>query len=202
MKKLYTYLCVFSFILFSCVKEKKTLFSENIKDLKKKELIFDNINKSWNFNAKPSNTTSQVLKSQWKEWQIFLAELALKPKTSIGAFQLKSKNLSKKAADLLLNIPPQFNVQAINSRIVVLQTKINMLELYINLIQIPDAKVANLISEINVEVSALQLQMEEIMVKSKIKIEEGEQDLMMMLDTARAVPNVPSNVPSNVLPVQ
>jgi hypothetical protein len=33
------------------------------------------------------------------------------------------------------------------------------------------------------------------MIKSKIKVEDGEQDLIMMLDTARALPNI-------ALPVQ
>jgi hypothetical protein len=185
---------VFSFLIvsiFSCKKDDASQIIANVKDIKKKEIIFSNINKSWVFNAKPSNATAQDLTTQWTEWRLFLDELSKKPKSTIGAFQEKAKNLSKKAADLNLNVPAQFSNQAIFSRITVLQTKVNMLELYINLMQIPDAKVVGLVSQINTEVAILQAQMNEITVKSKIKIEDGEQDLIMMMDTARAVPSAP-----------
>ncbi len=195
MKNLYLYIYFIFFIFISCHKKDSFQSLDTTKDFKKKELIFANINKYWVFKANPSNPNTKEYAVKWTEWRIFLDELAIKPKSTIGAFQLKSKNLSKKASDLLLNVPEQFNVQAINSRIVVLQTKINMLELYINLIQIPDTKVISLITAVNIEVAALQSQMEEIMIKSKIKVEDGEQDLIMMLDTARALPNI-------ALPVQ
>lgn len=180
------------FIFISCHNSDDKHLIEIQKDAKKKELIFANINKSWVFNASPSNETSKGLTSQWTEWRIFLDELSKKPKSTIGAFQQKSKNLSKKAFDLKQNIPQQFNNQAVNSRITVLITKINMLELFINLTQIPDSKVASLITEINTEVASLQLQMNEISVKSKIQTEDGEEDLIRMMDTTRAVPSVTS----------
>lgn len=165
-------------------------YVETQRDLKKKEIIFANINKSWVFNSTPSNPTSQNLTTNWTEWRIFLDEISRKPKSTILAFQQKSKNLSKKATDLKLNIPAAFKNPALKSRISVLLTKVNMLELYINLSKIPDNKVIELITQINIEINALQLQMNEITVKSEIKVEEGEQDLIRMMDTTRAVPSV------------
>jgi hypothetical protein len=182
-------------MIISCHKKDTFQLLDVKKDLKKKELIFAKINKSWVFKINPNDSDKKQNEVKWNEWRIFLNELSIKPKSTIGAFQLKSKNLSKKVSDLLLNIPEQFNVQAIISRVVVLQTKINMLELYINLTQIPDAKVITLVSTVNIEVAALQAQIDEIMIKNKIKVEDGEQDLIMMLDTARALPNI-------ALPVQ
>ena len=41
----------------------------------------------------------------------------------------------------------------------------------------------------NYEVSSIQSQLEEIKVKSEIKIEEGENDLIRILDTTRAIPS-------------
>lgn len=193
--KNHLFVLTFFFVFtISCKKEDQLLTVNQIKDIKKREKVFKTINNSWVFNSKPTNATSQDLTTQWTEWRIFLDELSKKPKSTIGAFQEKAKNLSKKAADLSLNVPAQFNNQDIFSRITVLQTKINMLELYINLMQIPDAKVVGLIGQINTEVAVLQLQMNEIMVKSKIKVEDGEQELMMMMDTARAVPSDPALV--------
>jgi hypothetical protein len=40
-------------------------------------------------------------------------------------------------------------------------------------------------------VNALQFQLEEITRKSQIKIEEGESDMLRMLDTTRAIPTTP-----------
>jgi hypothetical protein len=64
-----------------------------------------------------------------------------------------------------------------------------MLNLYINLHQIPDQKVIRLIQDINQEINSLYYQMEEIVRKGNIPAEEGESDMIRMLDTTRAIPS-------------
>jgi hypothetical protein len=81
----------------------------------------------------------------------------------------------------LFNDKPQ-----IRSRIGTLITKVQMLDLYIHLDNIPE-KVTQLVAEINLECP--QRQMDKIVEKSKIPIEEGESDLLRMMDTSRAIPN-------------
>jgi hypothetical protein len=49
-----------------------------------------------------------------------------------------------------------------------------------------------MISEINNELSSLQRQMDKITQKSKIPVEEGESELMKMMDASRAILNTPS----------
>ena len=175
-------------ILFSCKDNKKQRLIENAKDAKKKETIFDNINKGWNFNANPTNPASQGLVAMWPEWRGFLLELNSKPKSTIGAFQKKAKELSKKAAELENNIPMAYNKPEVKSRIAVLISKINSLNLYVNLDEIPDDKVVALVLEINIQLVSLQNQLDEIVRKSTIPEEEGESDLIQMLDTSRAIP--------------
>jgi hypothetical protein len=119
---------------------------------------------------------------------VFLTELNEKPKSSIGAFQKKAKTLSQKVRDLNNNIPAKFNKPEIKSRISVLSTKINSINLYINLQNIPDQKVIANVTEANVQLAALYREMDEIMRKSAIPKEEGESDMIRMLDTARAIP--------------
>jgi hypothetical protein len=175
-------------LLFSCKdNEEKRLF-EIAKNAKKNETIFNNINKGWTFNANPINTASQGLVSMWPEWRVFLLELNSKPKSTIGAFQKKAKELSKKVAELNNNIPMAYNKPEVKSRISVLISKINSLNLYINLDEIPDDKVVALVLEINLELVSLQNQLDEIVRKSTIPKEEGESDLIQMLDTSRAIP--------------
>jgi hypothetical protein len=167
--------------MFSCKNETEKRLVDNGKDLKKKELIFSNINKGWVFNTNPLS---------WNEWRMFLTELGQKPKKTIGAFQKKSSEISKKAMALNENIPMEFNKPQIRSRISTLITKVRLLDLFIHLNTIPDQKVLVLVSQINEELRSLQNQMDKIVQKSKIPIEEGESEMMKMLDTARAIPNV------------
>jgi SPX domain protein involved in polyphosphate accumulation len=176
--------------LFSCKNENEKRQAESIKDIKKKELIFSIIDKAWVFNAKPINSADKT--TSWKEWNSFLAELDQKPKKTIGAFQKKSAELSKKVMALNDFTPNELNKPQIKSRIAILITKVRMLDLYIHLNEIPEQKVIALIPEINSQVAALQNQMDKMAIKSKIPLEEGESELLkMIMDTSRAIPNKP-----------
>lgn len=180
-------------IAFSCQNDDKRL-EEQARDAKAKELIYNNIDKGWNFATPTLNPKTQGMVGNWAELRLFLTELNEKPKSSIGAFQKKAKALSKKALDLSKNIPPPFNKPQIKARIAVLTTKINSIDLYINLDGIPDDKViANVVSA-NEELRAFYRELDELVRKSEIPKEAGETDMIRMLDTARAIPNTPTPV--------
>ena len=192
MKLYFSTLLLLLVFLSSCQEDPKSRALEQEKETQKREVIFTNINKGWNFNSQPINETSRKLTTNWAEWRVFLNELGQKPKSSISAFQQKAKTLSKSAIDLNINIPIKFDLPEIKSRIAVITTKINAINLYIHLNQIPDKKIVQLIQEINSEVASLQSQFDEIIVKSEIKIEDGEGDMLRMLDTTRAIPTNPN----------
>lgn len=187
----------FSLMLLVSCRDEEAQRKAALKDAQKKEQIFTNINNGWNFATPSLNPQTQGLLNNWAELRLFLQELKQKPKSSIGAFQKKSKELSKKAVELNNNIPQVFNKPEIKSRISVLTTKINSINLYINLREIPDQKVIALVRDANEELSALYRQMDEIVRKNNIPKEQGESDMLRMLDTARAIPNTPMpNTPS------
>jgi hypothetical protein len=191
MKIYFSALLLLLLCLVSCQEDPKIRILEQEKEAKKQEMIFNNINKGWNFNSSPVNLTAGSLTNNWTEWRLFLNELGQKPKSSIGAFKQKARTLSKKAADLNNHIPAKFAVPEVKSRIAAINTKINSINLYINLQQIPDTQIVKLVQEINTEVASLQFQLDEITRKSNIKIEEGENDMLRMLDTTRAIPSKP-----------
>lgn len=191
MKIYFSALLLLLLCLVSCQEDPKIRILEQEKEAKKQEVIFNNINKGWNFNSSPVNLTASSLTNNWTEWRLFLNELGQKPKSSIGAFKQKARTLSKKAADLNNHIPAKFAVPEVKSRIAAINTKINSINLYINLQQIPDSQIVKLVQEINTEVASLQFQLDEITRKSNIKIEEGENDMLRMLDTTRAIPSKP-----------
>lgn len=178
-------------LLVSC-QDEEAQRQAALKDAKKKELIFDNINKGWHFSTPPMNPKTQGMVSNWNELRMFLLELNQKPQSSIGAFQKKAKVLSAKAKELPNTIPAPFNKPEVKSRISVLTTKINSINLFINLQEIPDQKVVALVKDANIELAGLYRQMDEIVRKREIPREQGEADMMKMLDTARAIPNTPA----------
>jgi len=177
------------FLLNSCQNENEKRLAENAKEAKKKEKIFNNINKAWVFIDEPINEVSEKNAASWNEWRDFLKELGEKPRKTIGAFQKKSTAISKRALALNNNIPSEFNQPQIKSRISILITKVKMMDLFIHLSVIPDEKVTFLIGEINKELVSLERQMDKIVEKNKIPKEEGEADFLRMLDTTRAIPN-------------
>lgn len=184
-------------IQFSCKNDNEERLADNLKDAKKKELIFTTINKGWNFFDTPINAVSEANMATWPEWRAFMNELAIKPKKTITAFQKKAKTLSTKVMALNVNIPTQFDTPQIRSRIATLTTQVRMMDLYINLDKVSDKKVTKLVAEINIELVSLQRQMDKIIEKGKIPLEVGESEMLMMLDTARAIPSGNPMIPGN-----
>lgn len=189
MKYKIIYLLVVLGSFISCKNETDIRVVEQLKEAQKKEVIFNNINKGWVFAINAVEPTTQSKINRWIEWRAFLSEINQKPKSSIGAFQKKSAALSKKVIDLNNNIPSEFNNPQIKSRITAVTTKIKTLDLFIHLNQIPDEKVIQLITDVNIEIKALQRQMEEIVHRSLIPREAGEPDYIKIKDSSRAIPD-------------
>ncbi len=187
--------CSLFLLLSSCKDDSQQREAENKKAIQKKEVIYKKISKSWDFYAAPINTTSEQSVSSWTEFRQFLEELGQKPRKTLGAFQKKAAELSKKVVLLNNNIPFQFQQPQIKSRIGTLITKVRLLDLFIHLDNIPDKKVIILVGEINAELVSLQRQMDKITEKSKIPVEDGESDMLRMLDTTRAISTTPMPTP-------
>jgi len=188
MKIKIVFLSLISFLVFSCQDDSAQRKMEQEKQAKKNEAIFDNINRGWLFELTPLEPTTQSRINNWNEWRNFINEINQKPKSTIGAFQKKAKTLADKAMALNNNIPSEFNLPQTKARIGVIVTKIKSMNLFINLNQIQDKKVVKLVGEINMEIDYLQLQLEEIVIRSQIPREEGEPDIIQMKDSSRAIP--------------
>lgn len=192
--KIKAYYILFLMVIgVSCQDDDAKRETARLKNLEKTEKVFETVNKNWNFSERPMNAETQTWLSNWNEWRNFLTEIKQKPKSSIGAFKKKSKTLSKKVRDLNNNIPIKFANPQVKSRISILTTQINSLDLYMNLDNVPAEKVVALVPEINKAIASLQLQFEEIVRKDKIPMEQGESDMIRMLDTTRAIPSTPVN---------
>jgi hypothetical protein len=183
--------------MFSCQDDSAIREKERLKNIEKSEIVFEKVNKSWNFKSASSSGEVETILKNWIQWSDFSKELEQKPKSSINAFRKKAIALSKKAEELNTNIPSKFDNPQVKSRISIIITQIHLLDLYINLDKIPADKVVAIIPNINKGLQSLDGQFQEILRKEKIPIEQGEADMIKMLDTTRAIPSSQPILPKN-----
>lgn len=186
-----------SILLLSCQDEDALREKERLKSIEKSELVFAKINKGWNFDRTSSTQEVQSILKNWNQWNDFSRELEQKPKSSINAFRKKAIALSKKAESLNTNIPAKFDNPQVKSRIAIIITQLHQLDLYINLDKIPAEKVVAIIPNVNKGLQSLEAQFQEIIRKEKIPVEQGEADMIKMLDTTRAIPSSNPILPKN-----
>lgn len=187
-------LLFFLTLFVSCKDDNEQRLIAQEKEIQKKEAIFNKINNSWRFRTISLQPKAQTLLADWSEWRLFITELNQKPTSSIGAFQKKSKELTQKVELVTQTIPGHLFIPEFKSRFLVLSTQFRSLELYMNLDDIPDEKVIYFINEINRQLASIEMQLEELIRKSEVPKEQGEADLIRMLDTSRAVKNIPKNL--------
>ena len=172
------FLFIIILLTASCT-DSDAIRKENAKKATQKEQeIFSALSEKWVF--KPADFTEETyaIVQQWSEWNTFYNELLQKPQTDIGAFQRKTKNLIDLSYVLHSTIPPIFNVVQIQSRFMVLDTKLKMLKTYLSLDTIPMEETTEIISAINTEIESIVNRMTTILIKNKIQKEEGEMELL------------------------
>jgi hypothetical protein len=176
-------------LVLACQKDQTQLQLERQKDAQRKEQVFQTINQAWRFSIPSLASHTQQFASSWNDLYVLTNELNQKPKSTLGAFQKKARLLSQKSAILANTIPLVFNKPEIKSRIAVLTTKFNQINLFLHVTPVQDQKVVGLIADTNIELKALYLQLDELVRKSEIPTEEGESEMKQMLDTTRAIPS-------------
>lgn len=177
-----------------CKDDSAERLAANKKDLEKKDAIFNAINNAWRFRTIQPQAKSQSLIANWEELRLLLLELNQKPKSTIGAFQKKAIDLTKKADAVYNSVPPTLQIPEFKSRFLVLLNQFRTLELFITLDDIPQQKVIAVIEEVNKQLASIEIQLDEYIRKSEVPMEQGESDMIRMLDTSRAAKNIPKNL--------
>jgi len=184
MRRLLVFFLSFFMLLCSCQEDAQQHLDAQ-KIVQKNEAVFKNISKMWQFQFPSARPEITATLNNWNAWRQFEIELLQKPKSTLSAFQLKTKNIATKADALTSSIPLEYNKPQVMSRLAALNTKLKSLELFLNLSVIPEQKVAQLIPEINEEIKGLYNQWDEILIKKAIPKEIGEALMLQALDTAR-----------------
>lgn len=181
-------------IITSCKEDDSNRVAEQERYQEKRTQVLTNISRAWKFREMQLSPRSQELVQDWAQWRLFFSELSNTPTGTIEAFQKKSKDLTRKADDLFQTLPEGMQIVELRSRFLVLLNYFRSLEMFVNLDEIPEQKVMLLIQEINQQLSSIELQMEEMHRKKDIKMEAGEAEMLRLLDTSRAVKEIPKNV--------
>lgn len=178
----------------SCKDDDLKRVAEQERYQQKRSQVLTNISRTWKFREMQLSPRSQELVQDWAQWRLFFSELSNTPTRTIEAFQKKSKDLTRKADDLFQTLPEDMQIVELRSRFLVLLNYFRSLEMFVNLDEIPEQKVMLLIQEINQQLSSIKLQMEEMHRKKDIKMEDGEAEMLRLLDTSRAVKEIPKNL--------
>lgn len=181
-------------IITSCKEDDSKRVAEQERYQEKRTQVLTNISRAWKFREIQLSPRSQELVQDWAQWRLFFSELSNTPTGTIEAFQKKSKDLTRKADDMFQTLPEGMQIVELRSRFLVLLNYFRSLEMFVNLDEIPEQKVMLLIQEINQQLSSIELQMEEMHRKKDIKMEAGEAEMLRLLDTSRAVKEIPKNV--------
>lgn len=189
MRSLFPILASLLILTASCKDDDADQAAARARDLKKKEAVFATLEKNWVFQPRALNAQTQQAARDWTVWRQFLAELRQKPKSSLDAFRKKSKAMTQKVLELRTGIPAVFDKPEIKARITALTVTVQSLDLYVGLDDIPAEKVLDCIKELNMTLNSMQLQMEEIVARGTVRMEQGESDMLRMLDTTRAIPS-------------
>lgn len=153
--------------------------------MKRQDSIFNNINKQWNFNAPQMPDEVRISLRDWKEWQDFEHEITSKPLKTLTAFRTESTKLVELSGKLLNNIPENYRKPEVESRINLMITQINTLDMFMELDVIPEKETALLIPNINKSFQSIADQFSEIHIRRKIPKEHGEDQLIPKIDTVR-----------------
>lgn len=197
MKLLFSYSFMLLLLFSSCKEDTQVHEIEIQKAKKEKELVFNSINKAWNFPERTLTPESQIISTSWNEWRLFINELHQKPTATISAFKLKTRNLVQKADMLEATIPNKLNKPQVKTRLVAMITKLKALNMFLNVDRIPEKRVVTIITDLNLEVNAMYDQIEKIVRRSHIQLEEGE---AVMIKNIGGKINETTTPPANELP--
>ena len=181
----YIFTIFIALFLTSCQQETQQTKEQLAAQEQKKEQLFKTLSQAWNIQKPMQNPEVTQNLTGWKQWNALETEIFEKPQSSITAFKLKTKNISQRVDSIFIKIPAIFDKPEVRSRLTALQTKIKMLETFVNLDSIPLAKTQKTIQEINQELNSINSQWNEIIIKNKIPKEIGEEEMLMLLDTVR-----------------
>lgn len=173
-------------VLFSC-QDDNAQHAADVKEItKKNNNAFKTISAKWVFSIPQPTPGAAAQMANWQEWNLYTKELREKPAANLIAYRKKATAMVTRTEGLLNNMPPLYNTPPVRTRISVLITKVRLISTFLAADNnIPADRIITLINDINRESAQLLLQFDELVRRSQIRTEQGEEEMIRALDTVR-----------------
>lgn len=176
-------LFIFLSALTACKKE--TIIIDPTTIERHQDSLVRNIHEHWKFKVSVKNSAVNQKLGNWEEWRHFVNELTIAPELSISHLQHKAKNLVENVGKLRENIPELYDQNQTISRIALLETYVQNLDMHLEFEPIDQTEITKLLENIQKSTNSLLYQFDEFEIKAKIPKEEGENQAIQSIDTLK-----------------
>lgn len=176
-------LSIFLSALTACKKE--TIIIDPTTIERHQDSLVRNIHELWKFKISVKNSAVNQKLGNWEEWRHFVNELTIAPELSISHLQHKAKNLVENVGKLRENIPELYDQNQTISRIALLETHVQNLDMHLEFEPIDQTEITKLLENIQKSTNSLLYQFDEFEIKAKIPKEEGENQAIQSIDTLK-----------------
>lgn len=176
-------LFIFLSALTACKKE--TIIIDPTTIERHQDSLVRNIHEHWKFKVSVKNSAVNQKLGNWEEWRHFVNELTIAPELSISHLQHKAKNLVENVGKLRENIPELYDQNQTISRIALLETHVQNLDMHLEFEPINQTEITKLLENIQKSTNSLLYQFDEFEIKAKIPKEEGENQAIQSIDTLK-----------------
>ena len=176
-------LSIFLSALTACKKE--TIIIDPTTIERHQDSLVRNIHELWKFKISVKNSAVNQKLGNWEEWRHFVNELTIAPELSISHLQHKAKNLVENVEKLRENIPELYDQNQTISRIALLETHVQNLDMHLEFEPIDQTEITKLLENIQKSTNSLLYQFDEFEIKAKIPKEEGENQAIQSIDTLK-----------------
>lgn len=176
-------LFIFLSALTACKKE--TIIIDPTTIERHQDSLVRNIHEHWKFKVSVKNSAVNQKLGNWEEWRHFVNELTIAPELSISHLQHKAKNLVENVGKLRENIPELYDQNQTISRIALLETYVQNLDMHLEFEPINQTEITKLLENIQKSTNSLLYQFDEFEIKAKIPKEEGENQAIQSIDTLK-----------------
>lgn len=169
--------------LGSC--QKDVILEDNTESGITHDSLIQLLDAEWKFKAPEYSDDVFYALNNWEEWRMMINNLEKKPAKSISAYQKKVSDLLNQIESLPETLPEGFQNQAILSRINLLKTHAQTLDMLLELNPIPHKETLPYFNLIQKDIRSIANQFQEVITKKNIPIESGEEQVRISVDTVR-----------------
>lgn len=170
---------------FGCKKELNDVVNSNQMQVRRQDSVFKKIQEVWSLEMPEISFKKHQELLQWKQWKEYSKIVKQPEKKSVKGYLNKVHSMLRSLEWMIEQIPENLKQKPIESRLLLLRTNIQNLEMILELNTIEVKEVQTLINKINKNTLSIVNQVEKINIRKEIPKEKGEDALLQGFDTLK-----------------